>query len=147
MSRDFMNDYLEHSWGKKPEQKAREKAYNAEYYQKHKDKWKKYDSWLHDSNAPNRRASEAAAENEKAKAKQNMTNREVLTSTSRKRDTSNGVKNAVTTAGKIVSATAAARLGISPLANAALNKGRGKYAAESIKLGKKFVSDLLDKIF
>lgn len=41
MSRDFMEEYLEHSWGKKPEQKAREKQYNKEYYQKHKDKWKK----------------------------------------------------------------------------------------------------------
>lgn len=34
--------YLEHSWGKKPEQKAREKAYNAEYYAKNKSKWDKY---------------------------------------------------------------------------------------------------------
>ena len=41
MSRDFMEDYLQHSWGKKPEQKAREKQYNAEYYKKHKDKWEK----------------------------------------------------------------------------------------------------------
>lgn len=35
-------DYLAHSWGKKPEQKAKEKAYNAEYYRQHKDKWKSY---------------------------------------------------------------------------------------------------------
>ncbi len=34
--------YLEHSWGKKPEQKAKEKAYNHSYYQEHKEKWKKY---------------------------------------------------------------------------------------------------------
>lgn len=34
--------YLEHSWGKKPEQKSAEKAYNAKYYQEHKEKWKKY---------------------------------------------------------------------------------------------------------
>ena len=35
-------DYLEHSWGKKPEQKAAEKAYNAKYYREHKNKWKEY---------------------------------------------------------------------------------------------------------
>ena len=40
MSRDFMEDYLQHSWGKKPEQKAREKQYNADYYKKNRDKWK-----------------------------------------------------------------------------------------------------------
>lgn len=28
--------YLEHSWGKKPEQKAREKEYNHQYYEAHK---------------------------------------------------------------------------------------------------------------
>lgn len=39
-------DYLAHSWGKKPEQKAREKAYNHEYYQQHKDKWKSYKSQI-----------------------------------------------------------------------------------------------------
>lgn len=32
-------DYLAHSWGKKPEQKAAEKAYNAKYYREHKEKW------------------------------------------------------------------------------------------------------------
>lgn len=36
------NDFLEHSWGKSPEQKAREKEYNAEYYRKNKEKWAKY---------------------------------------------------------------------------------------------------------
>lgn len=30
-------DYLAHSWGKKPEQKAREKEYNAWYYKTHKE--------------------------------------------------------------------------------------------------------------
>lgn len=36
------NDFrLYHSWGKKPEQKAREREYNAEYYRTHKEKWKK----------------------------------------------------------------------------------------------------------
>jgi hypothetical protein len=34
--------YLEHSWGKKPEQKAAEKAYNQKYYQEHKSKWAEY---------------------------------------------------------------------------------------------------------
>jgi hypothetical protein len=34
--------YLEHSWGKKPEQKAAEKAYNQKYYQEHKSKWAQY---------------------------------------------------------------------------------------------------------
>ena len=34
--------YLEHSWGKKPEQKAKEKEYNHSYYEKNKAKWKKY---------------------------------------------------------------------------------------------------------
>lgn len=37
-----MTDFLEslqHSWGKSPKQKAREKEYNAEYYRKHKDWW------------------------------------------------------------------------------------------------------------
>lgn len=37
-----MTDFLEslqHSWGKSPKQKAREKEYNAEYYRKHKEKW------------------------------------------------------------------------------------------------------------
>lgn len=34
--------YLEHSWGKKPEQKAKEKEYNHSYYEKNKVKWKKY---------------------------------------------------------------------------------------------------------
>lgn len=38
-----MTDFLEslqHSWGKSPKQKAREKEYNAEYYRKHKEKWR-----------------------------------------------------------------------------------------------------------
>lgn len=39
---DILIDALEHSWGKSPEQKAREKEYNAEYYRKHKEKWAKY---------------------------------------------------------------------------------------------------------
>ena len=33
--------YLEHGWGKKPEQKAKEKAYNAKYYKEHPEKWGK----------------------------------------------------------------------------------------------------------
>jgi len=41
-SQNDYRDYLEHSWGKKPEQKAAEKAYNQKYYQEHKEKWKKY---------------------------------------------------------------------------------------------------------
>lgn len=39
---DILTDALEHSWGKSPKQKAREKEYNAEYYRKNKEKWKKY---------------------------------------------------------------------------------------------------------
>lgn len=35
---DFL-DTLQHSWGTKPEQKKREKEYNAKYYQEHKEKW------------------------------------------------------------------------------------------------------------
>lgn len=35
---DFL-DKLVHSWGSSPEQKKREKEYNAKYYQAHKDKW------------------------------------------------------------------------------------------------------------
>jgi hypothetical protein len=35
---DFLES-LQHSWGKSPKQKAREKEYNAEYYRKHKEKW------------------------------------------------------------------------------------------------------------
>lgn len=42
MSRDFLSDYLQHSWGKKPEQKAREKEYNAEYYRRNKERWQQY---------------------------------------------------------------------------------------------------------
>lgn len=42
MARDFLQDVIEHSWGKKPEQKAAEKRYNAEYYRRNKEKWKKY---------------------------------------------------------------------------------------------------------
>ena len=38
---DYRN-YLEHSWGKKPEQKAAEKAYNQKYYEENKSKWKQY---------------------------------------------------------------------------------------------------------
>lgn len=41
-SQNDYRTYLEHSWGKKPEQKAAEKAYNQKYYQEHKEKWKKY---------------------------------------------------------------------------------------------------------
>lgn len=37
---DFLEDTLQHSWGKSPKQKAREKEYNAEYYRKHKEKWR-----------------------------------------------------------------------------------------------------------
>ena len=35
-SNNDYRDYLEHSWGKKPEQKAAEKAYNAKYYLENK---------------------------------------------------------------------------------------------------------------
>ena len=38
---DYRN-YIRHSWGTKPEQKAAEKAYNAKYYAEHKSKWKQY---------------------------------------------------------------------------------------------------------
>ena len=38
---DYRN-YLEHSWGKKPEQKAAEKAYNSKYYAENKSKWEQY---------------------------------------------------------------------------------------------------------
>lgn len=41
-SQNDYRDYLEHSWGKKPEQKSAEKAYNQKYYQEHKEKWNKY---------------------------------------------------------------------------------------------------------
>lgn len=41
---DFLEDSLEHSWGKSPKQKAREKEYNAEYYRKNRHKWDKYRS-------------------------------------------------------------------------------------------------------
>lgn len=34
--RDVLMNTLEHSWGTKPEQKAAEKRYNAEYYKKHR---------------------------------------------------------------------------------------------------------------
>lgn len=37
--RNDWRDYLAHSWGTEPKQKAREKEYNAEYYQEHKEKW------------------------------------------------------------------------------------------------------------
>ena len=36
---DFLQETIQHSWGNSPKQKAREKAYNAEYYRKHKEKW------------------------------------------------------------------------------------------------------------
>lgn len=36
---DFLEE-LAHSWGKSPEQKKREKEYNAEYYKKNKERWK-----------------------------------------------------------------------------------------------------------
>lgn len=37
------NDFrLYHSWGTSPKQKAREKEYNAWYYQHNKEKWKQY---------------------------------------------------------------------------------------------------------
>lgn len=39
---DFLEDALQHSWGKSPKQKAAEKRYNKEYYQRNKDKWKRY---------------------------------------------------------------------------------------------------------
>lgn len=39
-SNNDWRDYLEHSWGNSPKQKAREKEYNAWYYRTHKDKWK-----------------------------------------------------------------------------------------------------------
>lgn len=34
--RNDWRDYLAHSWGTSPDQKAKEKAYNHEYYEKHK---------------------------------------------------------------------------------------------------------------
>ena len=39
---DILMNALEHSWGKSPKQKAREKECNAEYYRKNKEKWAKY---------------------------------------------------------------------------------------------------------
>ena len=39
MSRDFMEDYLQHSWGKSPQQKKREKEYNRQYYLNNKERW------------------------------------------------------------------------------------------------------------
>jgi hypothetical protein len=39
-NRCMAEDYLSHSWGKKPEQKKAEKKYNHEYYEKFKNKWK-----------------------------------------------------------------------------------------------------------
>ena len=38
-SKNDYRDYLEHSWGKKPEQKAREREYNQQYYRSHPEKW------------------------------------------------------------------------------------------------------------
>lgn len=49
MVRYYRNPYLCHSWGNKPDQKAREKEYNRKYYQENKDKWKEYNA--NDSNA------------------------------------------------------------------------------------------------
>lgn len=42
MSEKFKNPWLvlQHGWGKSPEQKAKEKAYNHEYYLKNRNKWK-----------------------------------------------------------------------------------------------------------
>lgn len=48
-SQNDYRTYLEHSWGKKPEQKAAEKAYNQKYYQEHKEKWKKYKENISDT--------------------------------------------------------------------------------------------------
>ena len=70
MSRDFMEDYLQHSWGKKPEQKAREKQYNKEYYQKHKDKWKN----LNDKHWKDAAESEAKAAKERSRYWTNAAN-------------------------------------------------------------------------
>lgn len=69
---DFLEETLEHSWGKRPEQKAREKEYNAEYYQKNKDKWKKYlqepgdllKSWLHQRTVVDENRKQAKRSNE-----------------------------------------------------------------------------------
>lgn len=47
MNNDFLAS-LSHSWGTKPEQKRREKEYNAKYYQEHKEKWKKVASDISD---------------------------------------------------------------------------------------------------
>lgn len=41
-SENDWREFLSHSWGKNPKQKAAEKAYNAKYYQLNKNKWKKY---------------------------------------------------------------------------------------------------------
>ena len=41
MPNKFKNPYLMHSWGKTPEQKARERAYNHKYYEEHKEKFLK----------------------------------------------------------------------------------------------------------
>ena len=35
--RDILDQALEHSWGKTADAKAKEKAYNREYYQRHKE--------------------------------------------------------------------------------------------------------------
>ena len=69
---DFLEETLEHSWGKSPEQKAREKEYNAEYYRKNKDKWKKYlqepgdllKSWLHQRTVVDENRKQAKRSNE-----------------------------------------------------------------------------------
>ena len=44
---DFLQDYLEHSWGTNPEQKRRESQYNHEYYLKNKEKWEKRAESVH----------------------------------------------------------------------------------------------------
>lgn len=144
MSRDFMEDYFEHSWGKKPEQKAREKEYNKEYYQKHKDKWKKYDSWLHDSNAPNRRASEAAAANERAKSRISYEDAVKRSSSKGKNDNVSRVVKGVTKATDTMSNVAGLRAGglVSPV----VYRVYGKVVGKKIKAGADFVSKLLDKL-
>lgn len=39
---DWRDYSLAHGWGWSPKQKAAEKKYNAEYYQRNKEKWRKY---------------------------------------------------------------------------------------------------------
>ena len=49
---DILMNALEHSWGTSPEQKKREKEYNAEYYRKHKEKWKDNSSKVYNPPMP-----------------------------------------------------------------------------------------------